>query len=263
MPPAPTFPVKLFGPATAQKFTVLLAGFPDTETSGWGSIIDELAKDHRVACFAFPGNTKDSALLVPHFGHSWSSLAHGIHASIEQVCAQEGRHSFSLLVHDWGAFLGLSYATSHPQRITRMAVFDVGMLSQPSLKQALVVMFYQGWFAFAFLLSCTPLIGPLIADLFLAAFFYTPINSLFGPCPYEKKTGMHAALKEGRGRVTARMCYVYFRFWLSLLLRDGAPKAKFPQCPTLFLYGTRKRIMFHDKRFIEKLAAMCMHCTAL
>jgi hypothetical protein len=43
------------------------------------------------------------------------------------------------------------------------------------------------------------------------------------------------------------MCYVYFRMWLSFVLRDGAPSPRFPTMPCLFLYGTRKRIMFHDQ----------------
>jgi hypothetical protein len=108
-------------------------------------------------------------------------------------------------------------------------VFDVGMLKAVGVKQGAVIAFYQLWFAAAFLLSCIPLIGPIIGDLLLALFFYTsyppppppsfhrlilpkrcpsiypvsylprnrPIGRLFGPCPYEKKTGAHAAAKEG------------------------------------------------------------------
>ncbi len=44
------------------------------------------------------------------------------------------------------------------------------------------------------------------------------------------------------------MCYVYFRMWLSFLLRDSAPAPRFPSVPTLFMFGTKKRIMFHDQR---------------
>ncbi len=53
------------------------------------------------------------------------------------------------------------------------AVFDVGMLKAVGVKQGCVIAFYQLWFAAAFLLSCVPLIGPIIGDLLLALFFYT------------------------------------------------------------------------------------------
>jgi hypothetical protein len=45
------------------------------------------------------------------------------------------------------------------------------------------------------------------------------------------------------------MCYLYFRMWLSFILRDGAPPIRFPTVPTLFLYGKNKRVMFHDKKY--------------
>ncbi len=49
------------------------------------------------------------------------------------------------------------------------------------------------------------------------------------------------------------MCYVYFRYWLSFILRDGAQSPRFPAMPCLFLYGTNKRIMFHDQRRAQPL----------
>lgn len=247
------FSYKMFGPPTASKFCVLVAGFPDTETSGWGGVVDSLAKDHRVACLAFPGFTRQTRDALPLLGHSWAALATGFDATIQQICAEEKRERFSLIAHDWGAFLCLSHSTSHPQRIERLVLFDVGMLKQIGLKQGAVIAFYQLWFAFAFLLSCIPVLGNILGNLFLAMFFYTPVNRWFGPCPYEKKTGAAAAAKDG-SKVSPRMCYVYFRMWLSFLLRDGAPPPRFPSVPTLFLYGNNKRIMFHDKRFLDTLA---------
>jgi hypothetical protein len=47
------------------------------------------------------------------------------------------------------------------------------MLKTMSLKQGVVIAFYQLWFAAAFLLSCIPLVGPIIGDLLLALFVYT------------------------------------------------------------------------------------------
>jgi hypothetical protein len=53
------------------------------------------------------------------------------------------------------------------------------MLKTMSLKQGAVIAFYQLWFAAAFLLSCIPLVGPIIGDLLLALFVYTlPSHSL-------------------------------------------------------------------------------------
>ena len=45
------------------------------------------------------------------------------------------------------------------------------------------------------------------------------------------------------------MCYLYFRMWLSFILRDGPQSPRFPTVPTLFLYGNNKRAMFHDKKY--------------
>ena len=53
------------------------------------------------------------------------------------------------------------------------------------------------------------------------------------------------------------MCYLYFRMWLSFILRDGAQSPRFPTVPTLFLYGTKKRIMFHDKRYDFVINMLC------
>jgi hypothetical protein len=53
------------------------------------------------------------------------------------------------------------------------------------------------------------------------------------------------------------MCYQYFRMWLSFILRDGAQSPRFPTVPTLFLYGTKKRIMFHDERYDLAINLLC------
>jgi hypothetical protein len=170
-------------------------------------------------------------------------------------------------------------------------VFDVGLLKQISVKQGLVIAFYQLWFAFAFLLSCLPLLGPILGDLLLAIFFYTQADTPIPPAIFAPSSPPHARfpihprqahqplvwplpLREKNWsrcrrqtrqqgtvppdcysfsphlatQVNSRMCYMYFRMWLSFLLRDGAPSPRFPGQPTLFLYGAKKRIMFHDQR---------------
>ena len=46
------------------------------------------------------------------------------------------------------------------------------------------------------------------------------------------------------------MGYMYYHLWRShRLMGQSLPAPTFPAVPTLFMYGARKRVMFHSKRF--------------
>ena len=49
-----------------------------------------------------------------------------------------------------------------------------------------------------------------------------------------------------------KTCYPYFVLWTDLLLGRAWMPAM-PSMPTLFIYGTRKRMMFHTDRFLAEL----------
>ena len=49
-----------------------------------------------------------------------------------------------------------------------------------------------------------------------------------------------------------KTCYPYFVLWTDLLLGRAWMPAM-PSMPTLFIYGTRKRMMFHTDRFLSEL----------
>ena len=49
-----------------------------------------------------------------------------------------------------------------------------------------------------------------------------------------------------------KTCYPYFVLWTDLVLGRAWMPAM-PSMPTLFIYGTRKRMMFHTDRFLNEL----------
>ena len=49
-----------------------------------------------------------------------------------------------------------------------------------------------------------------------------------------------------------KTCYPYFVLWTDLVLGRAWMPAM-PSMPTLFIYGTRKRMMFHTNRFLDEL----------
>ena len=49
-----------------------------------------------------------------------------------------------------------------------------------------------------------------------------------------------------------KTCYPYFVLWTDLVLGRALLPAM-PSMPTLFIYGTRKRMRFHTDRFLDEL----------
>lgn len=42
---------------------------------------------------------------------------------------------FTLVVHDWGGMIGMTYATRHPERIARLVLLNTGAFHLPKLKK--------------------------------------------------------------------------------------------------------------------------------
>ncbi len=193
---------------------------------------------------AFPEFSKPG----PRWGYTWNQLLQGLHESIEILLREEAQNKkFVLISHDWGAYLAQIYQNQHPERVSKLVCLDVGMM-RPKLNLGMfIILFYQWWFAFAYFLSQA--LHPFFGNLWLFLFFGTPVNKLLGPCPHDRG-GRRAR------EITVQMTYVYYHFWRSQFLcgRDGVPAARFPiDCPVLFLYGTKKRTMFHDAGYLAKI----------
>lgn len=77
-----------------------------------------LAADHRCVAPDYLG-----------FGRSdkptnFSYLPHDHAAHVEALCNQLGLDDLTLVVHDWGGPIGLSFALRHPERVRRLVLFN-------------------------------------------------------------------------------------------------------------------------------------------
>eukprot|EP00455_Lapot_gusevi_P011939 TRINITY_DN1558_c0_g1_i9.p2 TRINITY_DN1558_c0_g1~~TRINITY_DN1558_c0_g1_i9.p2 ORF type:complete len:201 (+),score=34.07 TRINITY_DN1558_c0_g1_i9:160-762(+) len=164
-----------------------------------------------------------------------------LHNSIETTIP--GNKRFTMITHDWGAYLGLLYQNAYPDRVQKLVLIDVGIASRSNLplKNQFISTAYQLWFALTFIFS--KIFGHLIASLFMPIYFL-PIFKFMHPT-FDKSP-------VARNEIRPDKCYVYFQIWKDVLTGKVRPP-KFPSCPTLFLYGLQKRCMFHDQEFITKL----------
>ena len=142
-----------------------------------------------------------------------------------------------------------------PELFERAVMFDIGLITPKLLPKLswLVIGLYQWWLALAFVVSqVLPIVGTLVGDVMLGVFPWR----LVGPCPHDAKVGIPRPWRE----VHSWMCYPYLHIWRDILLDfRGTKKTQvFPPSvgvPTLFMYGEKKRTMYHTPDFLEKLDA--------
>lgn len=241
-------PSTIFG-EKGKDVIVMLAGFPDDTLSGWGaSNIESMAKEYRVICLCLPGydNPKEN---IKAWGWDLPEIMDMLHTTIEYHIAEEGASSYNLIVHDWGAFFGLCYQNVHPERIKRLVLFDIGVVTKPPLMDMLRIVFYQWYFALTYAIS--QLLSKFIAKMILLFFFLFISWTPLAPCPWDKPP-------RNRNEVDVQQCYPYWYFWFGKhgYLRLGPKKMLrpvFPTCPTFFAYGKKKNVMFHGKSFEDRL----------
>ena len=211
---------------------VFVHGWPD-DASMWDGQVQHLEKSFRCVAVTLPnfGDTMDRP-----GGFAFGELFDRLHATIEHIQPDGG--SVFLVTHDWGAYIGYLYERAHPERIKKMVSMDVGgETDPPSVVAALMIVAYQ-WT----LISCW-LIGGLLPPLGNA------ITRVVGL--------MMGLAKPRRDRMRSRFNYPYFRLWKDLLLpwrRKNLPLRYEPQCPIFYIYGGRKPLMFHSRKWLDLLA---------
>jgi len=197
--------------------------------------------------------------------------------------------SFDLCAHDWGAYWGylLVAQLNAPKDPTTLSVrklvtLDVGAgarstpravpaadlaaaavaaagkssgsggggkkavrAQHPGQKGFLWTLPYQLTFATIFLVGT--LLSEALADLLLR-FFMHVLWPLLGPL------GRDALIVRPLEEVQWWMCWPYYQLWFNHIFRLRAPPLpQFPSCPTLFIWGERKRAFFHTGKFVAKL----------
>eukprot|EP00601_Ochromonadales_sp_CCMP2298_P004741 CAMPEP_0173168574 /NCGR_PEP_ID=MMETSP1141-20130122/226_1 /TAXON_ID=483371 /ORGANISM="non described non described, Strain CCMP2298" /LENGTH=231 /DNA_ID=CAMNT_0014090309 /DNA_START=133 /DNA_END=829 /DNA_ORIENTATION=+ len=208
---------------------VFMAGFPDNETSGWGTEVPaKLGKLNRLILMCLPGFERDSK-TERKWGYDFEEIINMFHNTMEVVGLSS--RPFVLVGHDWGALISLLYCTKHPEMVSKLVLCDVGMVKIQNLplKALFVIVSYQLFFALAYVLSMyVP--GPL-GEWFMQLFPYlTMIHPTSEPS--------HVPLDEQR----VSKCYPYYHLWRDNL--QGKMKTpRFPTCPLLFMYGTKKHVI--------------------
>eukprot|EP01039_Chlorochromonas_danica_P000702 gene702-760_t len=224
---------------------LFLAGFPDNQLSALHPTIPEaLSKDYNLVCLCLPGYESGSKnTTIPSWGYSFDELIKLLDNSI--VLHRKSNQPLYLFAHDWGAFIALNYIQKYPDTVDKIMLLDVGVvdLNSMSFREVMVVIVYQWWFAFSFILSQT--LGHYIGLLFFGLFFL-PIMKPFWPTLKEKPT---IPVKE----YYPEKCYPYYYFWKAVWGRRKDLTPRTPKIPTLFMYGTKKNCMFHSQRFLNVL----------
>lgn len=202
---------------------VFIAGFPDTELSGWGTVIPEaFKKTHHLIFLCLPGYDETKALKK--WGYNHNELQIMLHKTLGML-VPDGT-TFHLVTHDWGSHIGTRYQNTHPHMVKSLTMFDVGLCSLTSLpiSHAVPIAAYQIWFAISYLL--TQLIGLTVATLFLKLYFWIPVPIEYKPNP--KKVQVPVST------ITPLMCYPYY-YLLRELVTGGMHLPSMPSCPTMYL----------------------------
>jgi pimeloyl-ACP methyl ester carboxylesterase len=211
---------------------VFFSGFPDNETSSWGSILPEtLKKTHHIVFICLPGYHK-GAVLRP-WGYTREELMDMLHKTVQEVVP--GDEKFDFVTHDWGAHFGVLYENAHPERIKTLTLVDVGLFTPLTipLYHLLVIFCYQSWFALSFLVS--QFLGTTAGLLFLGFFFLPIFNALR---PTNEK--VYVPVKS----ITPEKCYVYY-YTMKKMLTGSLETARFPSCPTFYMVSAKNKSVFN------------------
>eukprot|EP01041_Mallomonas_annulata_P000736 gene736-1414_t len=246
----PRFPHATFGNIKSKSLIILVSGFPDSEISGWGQVLENLETDNRVIALCLPGlSSRQDKNPNKSWGYSISELVEGLHLTIHQLLMEEETKysKFVLIGHDWGSYLAQLYQNRYSDDVSKIICLDVGQIpfKNATLFQMIVIIFYQGWFAISYLIS--QIFGSFLGNTSL--YLSLPLMTLFGPCPYEKKLTIPFS------QFHVGLCYIYLRFGMAYVT-GNLPRSHFPSCPLLYIYGTMKRIMFHDSAFIQNIRTL-------
>lgn len=211
------------------KAIVMVHGWPDTYRL-WDRQVEALKARYRCVRFTLPGFDAG-----PKRAYPLEELLETMCAMVEGACPGE---RVTLLLHDWGCFLGYQFAMRYAGLVERVVGVDIGDAgSRPhraelGARGMFVVLAYQMWLAAAWR------IGGRIGDAMARAMARAM------PCPSVDARDVYA-----------QMGYPYAMRWLGVAGGFRGLAVFRPQVPMLFMYGERKPIMFHSRAWAERVAA--------
>lgn len=205
---------------------VMLHGWPDTWRL-WDAQVAHLKGRFRCVRFSLPGYEDGS----PRRNYTLDEVI-GVLARVIDRASPD--RPVTLLLHDWGCFFGYQYVVRNPARVRRLIAVDVGdsttLARALSPLSGLMVFGYQIWLATAWA------VGGAVGD-WMTRFMARALGCKTDP-----------------SRIGSRMCYPYFRFWTRGY--RGQVRRFMPPCPMLYLYATRKPVMFHDPAWLRELQTL-------
>lgn len=240
----PPFGATRRGDAKSQSLVVLVAGFPDSETSAFGPVLDSLAEHHRVFSLCLPDYSQSLVSKKKRWGYSWSELLEGLHLKINELQTNDGvlREKYFLVGHDWGSHLVSLYENKYSSFVKKIVLLDVFTPQRKHNRltnfQIFSILSYQWSFALSYIIHET-------ISRFIGNRIYFMAGKIFMYC--------FPSIGKASSPGDASFCYPYLHYWKDIFLKR-ALKPRFPETPTLYLFGGRKTLHFHSKEAIKELA---------
>jgi pimeloyl-ACP methyl ester carboxylesterase len=206
---------------TGAKTIVMIHGWPDTYRL-WDGQVAALKDRYRCVRFTLPGFDAGPKRAIP-FGELLDTLK----KIVEEACPGQ---RVTLLLHDWGCFFGYQFAARHPQLVERIVGVDIGDAGSRAHraelrpKDKLALIGYQLWLSFAWVMRSDGMARWMARKL---------------RCPTDARA------------IYAQMGYGYAMRWLGVAGGFRNLKVFKPHCPMLFMYGQRKRFMFHSRAWAQ------------
>jgi len=231
---------------------VFLSGFPDNELSSWGEQVPASleADGHRLVFMCLPGYEtvslgKGKPSMKRSWGYSLEEVLQIMHSTVLDL-GVTASNPFVLIAHDWGAAFALMFCKIYPELVSKLVLCDIGIISFDLMSFSPVKMYYlcsyQVLFALSYIVSET--VSQHLGQM-LAVVSFIIVKLFCSPTPHDK-------LKVPPSEVTVDKFYPYYYLWKGILSKTLIEPA-YPRCPVLFMYGTKKNVMFHDDSFITQL----------
>jgi haloacetate dehalogenase len=155
---------------------LMVHGFPRTSLM-WRDVAPLLANDHTVICVDLRGYGRSGvpASTENHYPYTKRAMANELVAVMDKL----GFASFDLVGHDRGGRVAYRLALDHPEKVRRLAVFDVIPISEAWARAD--AKFALNWWPWSLLAQNAPLPEKYLLGAPDAAFDNPPGGGTFGP----------------------------------------------------------------------------------
>jgi len=219
--------VDVFEEGQGQQTIVMIHGWPDTYRL-WDAQVTAFQSNYRCVRFTLPGFESAGARRA-------CGLSETINVIRQITETVSPDRPVILMVHDWGCLFGYQFVMSNPTLVSKVIGLDIGdagsryHVESLSFKAKLLTFSYQIWLAAAWR------IGGSVGDImtrFMARQMKAPADL---------------------SQIGSHMNYPYYIRWFGAYGSYRAARTFNPSIPMLFIYGTKKPLMFHSPNWAHKL----------